>query len=369
MALMIFLYVYFLFLLLLVFVGFFLQLRKEKQYALSIDSAPLIDLSDLVVLVPFRNEKERIGGLLTSIIQSNILPSLVVFIDDHSSDDTSTYIRELLPSSVPFVIHKLPIGLEGKKQALRFGLENNPFTYILTLDADVVFPATFFESIARLSECDMYVLPVIFQAKKWLHYFFEQDVSIANAANVAISGWKRPILASGANLLFKHSAYDKFNKLESHVKIASGDDIFLLRDFRENAAKIRVITQLPCAVYTQLPNNFSELFHQRVRWISKTGKVKDSLSSILAVTQAVFTIIFLVILLQAVFLSHWDVFWRVILFKTFVDWCCFLPYFFRNKRYLAWSLLPFYEWIFPFYTFLILGAMVFFHPKWKGRKL
>ena len=360
----------------LLLIGYFLQVKKELNYWVNESESKSnisangksIRLDNLVVIVPFRNEEQRIYGLLSSILNTTKLPKEFIFVDDHSSDKTSDLIIEKL-KNIPFRILKLPDGVEGKKRAIRLAMEQSESEIILSLDADVEFQENYFSNLAQLSLCDMYILPVVFNAKNWLESLFELDPLLVNAANCGISGWKRPILASGANLMFSRTAFQELDNFARHKHIASGDDMYALRDFREGGAEIRLITGSVLAVSTETPQSVKEFFHQRLRWIAKTGDVKDALSTLLAIFQVLVTCTFLGLLLFSAFQLEWKSFWAIVGLKTSIDLVQFFPYFFRVKRLRTLLFIPFYEVLFPIYSLSVLIAVLFVKPIWKGRIL
>jgi cellulose synthase/poly-beta-1,6-N-acetylglucosamine synthase-like glycosyltransferase len=262
----------------------------------------------------------------------------------------------------------VPEGGFGKKKALRIGIEAVETPYFLTLDADVAFAKNYFEQLEKLSPADLYILPAVLVSKRWFEHFFEVDLLLVNALNTGLSGLKRPIIASGANLLVRKSAFEQYDCYETHAHIPSGDDIYLLRDFRNANAEVRVCTIPTFQVTTETPQSFSEFIHQRLRWVAKTGNVHDHLSTFLALVQFLLTIGFFSILIYLLFNSKFELALIIFTFKVLVEMMLFLPFFYRFKRMKAWFLLPIYQLLFPFYNLLILVLIPLFKPIWKGRK-
>jgi glycosyltransferase involved in cell wall biosynthesis len=345
-------------------VGYFLQQRKEKRHS----GSASVSLKDITVVVPFRNEEKRIGVLLESILRSNLLPAKFIFVDDHSSDDTVAIITKTL-KDIDHVVIPMPQGGEGKKLAIRTGIAACDTEWILSMDADVSFFPDYFLNLTKLSRSDMYILPAILIAEKQLHHLFEVDLILVNAANCGISGFVRPILASGANLLYSKEAFVKYDNLQRHQHMPSGDDIYLLRDFREGGADIRLLTSTEVSIKTETPQSLKEFIHQRLRWIAKTGDVKDHLSTGMAVLQVILSMTFVVLMIYLGLSGEWKLFTTAYLIKTVLDMMIFLPFFNRIKRMRSWLFIPLYEVIFPFYSLMILLIMYFFKPEWKGRKL
>jgi len=346
-------------------VGYLNNRKKERNYMLDEEK---INLDDVLVIIPFRNEAHRIEMLLKSIVKLKESPAEFVFVDDHSSDNTRELVSRYL-ENVNHTILTLDEGISGKKNAIREAISRTKSKFILTLDADVSFGVDYFSNLKSLGKADMYVLPAILVAKKWYEYFFELDVVLANALNAGLSGLSRPIMASGANLFFRREAFELADNYSLHSSFASGDDTFLLRDFSKNKMDVRTISSPDVAIYTETPQSFKEFIDQRLRWIGKTSNLNDSLNSSTTYIQAAFALLFLVII--ALFLSNgeWRIVCAIIILKSVVDMLMFGLYFNRINRMTTWLFIPVYELLFPFYSLLLLVLVPTYKPKWKGREI
>ena len=348
----------------MIMIGFFLQLKKEKQYY----NSDTINLKDLVVLIPFRNEENRIGGLLKSIQKLSHFPHRFVFINDHSEDDGVKNITNAL-TGIDYEILTLPEGVSGKKMALRYAMNNLNTNYVLTIDADVYFHTDFFYELGKLSEAEMYLRPAIMKAESAMEYLYEIDLALVNAANVGLAGWKRPIMASGANLFYNRQVFNTVDSIEEHVAVASGDDMYLLKDFRENRRDVRLVSDPKQAVFTETPQSFKEFIDQRLRWLGKTGDLKDHLSTSLALIQSALTLAFFTLILYFAINGYWNELLLLFLLKTGIDMLVFFPYMNRIHRLKTWLFIPIYELLFPLYTMIILALVYTYKPSWKGRKI
>lgn len=346
--------------------GYFLQRQKESKL---VSEENGIDLTELVVIIPFRNEEKRIHVLLESINKSVLHPKQYIFVNDHSTDQSCERIEQVLNEAIPYQIISLEDGLEGKKLAIRKGIELSESKYVLGWDADCSFSPSYFERICQLPAADLYVMPAVMVAEREFEHLYEVDLLLVNAANCGVSGLLRPIMASGANMLYKRSAFQSYDQYSSHAHMPSGDDIYLLRDFRKAKANVHLVTDRTLAVYTETPQSFKEFLHQRLRWIAKTGDVKDHLSTSLAIIQGLLTAGFVALMMFLLLQQEWK--WALVVFivKSVIDLLFFLPYFNRMGRMRSWLYIPLYEILFPFYTLLIVSLMYTFKPKWKGRKL
>lgn len=88
-------------------------------------------VSDVTVVVPARDEAERIGACVRSLTGQG---ASVVVVDDGSSDDTAGVARRAGAS----VVHagELPAGWAGKAHALQTGLEIATTAAVVAVDAD-----------------------------------------------------------------------------------------------------------------------------------------------------------------------------------------------------------------------------------------
>ena len=277
---------YFLMVFVLVGIGhFFYQKKMNKTLTAQ------LSLKQISVIIPYRNEISNLPILVNSLKISSKLPLEIIFVNDHSEDSGPLWLSEHL--SLPnCVFLNLPQHSFGKKEALLMGVEHSKGDMLLTLDADVIFESDYFQNLERLSDADLWILPVILSASTKRNLWQELDLHILNAINVGLYGFFRPIMASGANLLIKKSAFFEAGNYGSHRDISSGDDMFLLRDFRELGKDIRLVSHRNWAVYTQSTNGFFPFLHQRVRWLSKTHRVKDTLATTLAYFQILLSFLF-----------------------------------------------------------------------------
>ena len=345
--------------------GFIFHKSRENRYW---GTGSTINPKDIVVLIPFRNEQARIETILESITALNDYPGELVFINDHSTDDSIRKIEQALaPGS--YRIFNLPENRAGKKEALRYAIDNTDSIYILTMDADVVIAPDYFKALGKLSDADMYVLPAIMKAGSFSELFYEIDIVLANVINTGLSGLIRPIMASGANLLYRRDTFNRVDNFEAHKNKASGDDTYLLRDFRENGAEVRLVSNTRVAVHTETPRSFREFIEQRLRWLGKTGSLKDHLSTALILLQVLFTFSFMGIAGYAILQLNWTLLLLVYGIKTGTDMFLVFPYFMQIKRLVSWFFIPIYELFIPVYAIIVVCLYYTYKPSWKGRPI
>jgi len=181
--------------------GGVIRLKQKKSKFINEKS---IGLENITAIIPFRNEEKRINQLLDSINNSLTLPCEIIFVDDHSDDETQLLIEKVQNRSIKLISLENEV---GKKRALEKGIREAKTDFILTLDADVHFSPEYFIKIGNLHNSDLHILPVKYFSIRFLNRFIQQDVLLADLLNKSIAGWIRPIICSGENLLFKKAAY------------------------------------------------------------------------------------------------------------------------------------------------------------------
>ena len=128
---------------LFVLTGAILQFLKERKRK----GNNKIRLGDLTVIIPFRDEENRIKRILNSYKNSLKTPAEIIFVNDHSSDKTVNLIKQHLRKI--FQIIQLNKDENGKT-AIQKGVLHSKKTFILTQDADIEFSSNYFSNLEKL---------------------------------------------------------------------------------------------------------------------------------------------------------------------------------------------------------------------------
>lgn len=333
--------------------GYFLCLLLRTDEP---DQAARVNLQDLSVIIPFRNESENMEALLRSLTGQEILPKEILFVNDHSEDD----FLPIFETSTFKILH-LEAGFQGKKAAIKAGVSQAKGNFILTLDADVQLQTAYFRELAQLPAADLLILPVRMKSRNLLGVFAALDFYFLNALNVALSGIGKPIVANGANLLFRREVYREMLAGPDSAQIASGDDMFLLKAAKEQKRKIRVLTDEILAVETTAPTSLTGFLHQRLRWVGKTKHVQDTFANFIGFLGIVYHFSAIPVMILEPQL------WWIYAVKMLCDLLVLLPHLFRLKHVFLGCLSPVFTLLYPFYLLFLFFAVLIVHPIWKGR--
>lgn len=114
------------------------------------------------IIIPAYNEGTFIGLTLKSLLSQTILPSKIVVVNDNSTDKTADIVLDFAKdNSIIQLVNNTSeaIHLPGSKviQAFQKGfdsIKNNDFDIIVKLDADLILPDNYFETILNHFKSD-----------------------------------------------------------------------------------------------------------------------------------------------------------------------------------------------------------------------
>jgi len=322
-------------------------------------------IEGLSILVPFKNEEENLSRLIDSFqIIDFHFPYEIIFIDDHSTDKSLSFLGDF---------QTISCDSEGKKFAIRKGVAAAKYPWILTLDADVIISK---ELIALIQACNVSRAKMMLfslsptRRKGLIPAFFDLEFLALQGIGIGLAEKGKPILSNGACLLFEKEAFGMADLTRTDYHIPSGDDIFGMYAIAEQYGShtIKVASTYP-AVKVDFPTSLSNLFSQRVRWIAKTVDVPEAKYQALAVFMG-----FIHLLPLGIFISLLSGGSKIdavsLLFIKWVgEWILF---FLITKQYRRRDLLyflPIAQLLYPFYTFALIVSGIFQKFQYKKSPL
>jgi glycosyltransferase involved in cell wall biosynthesis len=328
------------------------------------------------VVVPVRNEETHISRLLTDLVKQEYPVHLfeVIIVDDQSSDGTPVIAEDFCSRHKNFHYIKLSGKEEGKKAALRLGINSSRFSYILTTDADCRVNSGWINVMAdcfRQSGPDLIAGPVVLHGEENFFSKFQQleHLSLQGATAGAIE-IGQAVMCSAANLGFRKAAYfEAFNHHKQQV--SSGDDVFLLHGLqREGDKKIVFIKHHDAIVSTAVKKTLRDFLDQRSRWTSKSLHYETKASVFTAVLVFMVHLYFIICLVTGImspgFLS---IATFIFMFKSLIDY----PFLHSVARYFEKSRLlvyfPAIQMVYFFYINYTVFTSFVRVPEWKGRRI
>src|SRR5687767_256133 len=137
--LIVLLFFLYLFLLVLLITGW----RRSTKH----QNKDLLDVKPLLsIIIPARNEEERIGEVLQNILEQSYERFEVIVVDDHSADNTAEVVSRYAHYEN---VRLVPNHGEGKKLALTTGIAISKGVIIVTTDADCRIGKDWLRTIAH----------------------------------------------------------------------------------------------------------------------------------------------------------------------------------------------------------------------------
>jgi glycosyltransferase involved in cell wall biosynthesis len=330
------------------------------------------------IIVPFRNEVENLPELLASFSKLNYPTTSfeLIFVDDDSKDDSAKVITKWRMENGLFqttVLDNVRISNSPKKDAISRAIPIIANQWIITTDADCVVNEDWLmtlDNYIQNNEVSMIVGAVTYDDNRsFLHRFQQMDLMSLQGATIGSFGLKKGFMCNGANFTYTKLFFQELKGFKGNENIASGDDVFLLQKaVSKFPEKVRYLKSESAIVLTKPVNNWKTLFHQRVRWASKTTAYKNEYAELLA---------------MGVFFGNLSLVVTLI-FSSFqmVSWCHLLALFlikftldfvllhqtnrFLNKGKFLFPLMS--NVLYPFFSTTVALYTLFGKYEWKGRK-
>lgn len=226
----------------------------------------------LTVVLPFRNEELNQGLILTRVNSSKLnSQDHWMLIDDGSRTPWQPELPEFAS------LHCLDDEGGSKKLALQYVVLRSETPIILTTDADCQNQANWILSMrqACTASTNIVIGPVLMQPEK---SFVSQIAAMESLALLSVTmgttGLNIPLMCSGANLLFRKSAWQDVGGYSDHINQPSGDDVLLMHSiWLRNPKSVDAQVNPDALVFTEAPQSWKDFLHQRKRWASKSGHV------------------------------------------------------------------------------------------------
>lgn len=344
------------------------------QKSIKKEDVPLKEIEFISVIVPVRNEQDNITTCVESFVKQDFPKDKfeLLIVDDHSEDNTTTLIKELISAHKEINIQLLSLNKSSsKKAALQLGKENAKGKIIASTDADCLVPVSWLRQINAefTNNSDMVLGPVMFNdGTGFLVNFQVLDMMAIQGLTFGAMFYNSAILNNAANLAYTKKSLERVNGYDDY-NTPSGDDVFLLQKFKKNNYSIQGLLARTFIVKTKSERSYKKLVQQRLRWSSKSRFYKDTVLiyfSALILLQN-FSMIFIYAALP--FVEKYEGILAILLFsKWLIDFILLLlvAFFFKRKKALLYFIPV--QIVYPIYIIFIWMGSLTNQFEWKGRK-
>ncbi len=205
----------------------------------------------LTVIVPARNEEDKIAACLESLLAQDY-PVQIIAVNDRSTDTTGLVMDQYTgPSLTKLAIETLPEGWLGKTHAMATGaayaLTHHQPDYLLFTDADILFhPEALRRALAHalLTRADHLVLAPTTIIHRWdeaalLSFFQIFGIWAARPWRVADPA-ARDAIGIGAFNLLRREAYEQIGGYEA-IRMEIVEDIAVARRIKAHGLRQRFV--------------------------------------------------------------------------------------------------------------------------------
>jgi cellulose synthase/poly-beta-1,6-N-acetylglucosamine synthase-like glycosyltransferase len=241
------------------------------------------DENNFSIIIPFRNEAINLIELIKSLnkIDYNKVKFEIIFVNDNSNDNSVKIIKQNIDKDIQYkIIDNVRYSNSPKKDAIELAIKKSKNDWIVTTDADCIVNKNWLRVInsfiIKENEIEFIASPVKYKINNTFIYKF-QRIDFLSLIGSTIGGFgnNKPIMCNGANLCYRKETFLKIDGYNDNNKIASGDDVFLLEKMlKYNRNGVKYLKSINATVVTKPENSIKELIQQRIRWASKTSKIK-----------------------------------------------------------------------------------------------
>ena len=332
---------------------------------------------EVTVVIPFRNERAGLPGILADLLTQTYPAHLfsVILVNDHSKDGSDKLVASLIADKAGFTCLDLPEGNKGKKEAIAFAHSSISTPWVLQTDADCRLGPRFISShMHYLDEHPSDLVAGMVTSSRahggFLEAFERLDLLALNGTGAASFALGRPIMCSGANLLYSKALYRDTRIFDPADRTSSGDDMFLLIGARKLKKKLAFNAHIDGLVSTAPTTSLKALVAQRIRWGAKSGSYGmvdiQSVAVLVMIVNLLMLAMPLWILLQAEF-SSWLL--AGVGMKLLADFMILALTSFKTKQTRTlWWYIP-VSLAYPLYMLLVFAGLFKYRSTWKGRPL
>ena len=270
------------------------------------------------------------------------------------------------------IIDNIRVSKSPKKDAISTAIQVVKNDWVITTDADCVVSENWLLSLdnyIQLHNISMIAGAVTNNCEdSFLHHFQQLDLASLQGATIGSFGLEKGFMCNGANFAYTKSFFQELNGFDGNDGIASGDDVFLLQKaIASFPDKVHYLKSENNIVTTKPLDDWKSLFHQRVRWASKTGSYQSKFGKGLGLIVFGGNVGFLFVVCGLLFgIGNFFLMVFLLLAKFTVDFVLIKKTnsFLKNKThfYLISSLL------YPFFSVSVALYSWFGKYEWKGRE-
>ncbi len=329
------------------------------------------------IIICAKNEAKNLEKNLPKILNQIYADFEVIVVNDRSNDNSLEILEKLKAqySNLRILnISQKEENIDGKKNALFQGINFAKNDLLLLTDADCV-PASSYWIIGMKNtffskkgiKITLGISPYLLEKKSFLNDFIQYETLYTMLQYTGLAYANMAYMGVGRNIMYQKSFFLEKKGLEKYKNIMGGDDDLWVNEAFENG-NVNVCFVANSYTYSTPKNTWQEWFWQKRRHLSVATHYRPSIKIILGllhISQLLFWVIFFlgiffrikilgidIMLIWAIFGAMW---WGAMIKINQI-------YKMQTKNWL----IPFFDFIFTFYIFVVgILARIFTPHKWK----
>ncbi len=227
---------------------------------------------NLSVVVAFRNEERNLLDLLEALINQSLSKEKfeVILVDDYSEDQSFELANEVTKTISNFKVIKNKYR-QGKKNALRTGIEEAKNQILIFTDADCIPHKEWLKLIQKNYDPRtdiVYGFSPFQVGKSFVNKLCRYENFFTSILITSFHNIELPYMTFGRNLSYRKSLFERLGGYREIEKSISGDDDLFFQLAIKNGAKSKLILEPESIVFTKCEDNFFEYLRRKVRHIS-----------------------------------------------------------------------------------------------------
>jgi biofilm PGA synthesis N-glycosyltransferase PgaC len=330
----------------------------------------------VTVIIPFRDEATHLPGLIGDFSRQTYPARLfkVILVNDHSSDGSDRLVSSLVKNGPEFTCLDLPPGKTGKKDALLHAMQQVDTRWVIQTDADCrVGPGFISTHMAYLAEYPSDLVAGLVTTRAGKGTFWEVlerfDMLSLTGAGAGSFHYGKPLMCSGANLLYTKSLFMETRSFDPSGITPSGDDMFLLIGARKLGRSISFNPGRPSMAETSVTTGVCALVGQRIRWGAKSVHYRMTDIQLVALLVSFTSLMILALpAWMVIYPGSFRWFLPAYGIKTAVDFLLLLATtrLTGQRRVLRWFLpVSLVYWV--YLPVVVIGSLLG-RSSWKGRR-
>lgn len=319
------------------------------------------------VLIAAKNEREKLLKLLPVLERLDYERYEVILMDDHSIDDTESIFKGIDNTDRKIAYYKVNQNADGKKQALKEGIDKSSHDVLLMTDADCLPDSNQWikAMTSQLSAPEKQIVlgysPYRTKGTTlslWVH--FENWLVGVQYLSYALRSL--PYMGVGRNLMYRKSIYAPA-MIDKYGHLASGDDDLTIMQMAtpENTA---VCLDPESFVSTEPPASWSAYINQKRRHYS-TAPYYRLQHKVLLGSFGLSQVLFYLAIFIMIYLGSWKIAIGIYLFRLIM----IMPVMEKCRKRLSaqftWSQFILLDvFLAVYYSFFGIVSLIPFNKKW-----